>query len=201
MLSLARLARDTNAAVILAHHARKSDGAYRDSSAIGAGVDGIFEMSTDGKDEAVRNVKARARWPVDNYSVRLVGSSYELSSGQLSLDARVLQAIGESPGCSQRDIRRAVSGAPKAVAAAIRGLITSEAVEDQGDKRGMRLHAVSTPQTEPWDGPVLDSGLVGGSVEEEAKTGPAVLRAKPQGLAAKTGQPGCLGDDKDQVEI
>jgi AAA domain len=58
MAGLTRIARDTDAAVLLLHHARRSDGAYRDSSAIGAGVDVIAEMA-DGDDADVRLLRVR----------------------------------------------------------------------------------------------------------------------------------------------
>lgn len=43
---VARVARDSGAGILLLHHSRKSDGGYRDSSAIGASVDALFEMRT-----------------------------------------------------------------------------------------------------------------------------------------------------------
>ena len=45
MRPLVRIARDTNCALVLLHHAGKSEGKYRDSTEIGAAVDVIVEMS------------------------------------------------------------------------------------------------------------------------------------------------------------
>jgi Bifunctional DNA primase/polymerase, N-terminal/AAA domain/Primase C terminal 1 (PriCT-1) len=138
MSRLARIARDTNAAVLVLHHARKSDGAYRDSSAIGAGVDVIVEMA-DGDDAGVRVLRVRGRWHVGDYSVRLLGDQYTLASGELSLDTRVLLHIEAHPGCSQRSVEHAIPARSADVRASIRRLLTAGAVRDNGASGAMRL--------------------------------------------------------------
>jgi hypothetical protein len=139
MTGLTRIARDTDAAVLIVHHARRSDGAYRDSSAIGAGVDAIVEMA-DGPDADVRALRIRARWREGDYSVRLVGTEYKFASGELSLDARVLLHVKGHPGCSQREVRDGVGSRTRDVVAAVRRLLESGAMEDRGTEAGMRLY-------------------------------------------------------------
>jgi hypothetical protein len=139
MTGLTRIARDTDAAVLIVHHARRSDGAYRDSSAIGAGVDAIVEMA-DGQDADVRALRIRARWREGDYSVRLVGTEYKFASGELSLDARVLLHVKGHPGCSQREVRDGVGSRTRDVVAAVRRLLDSGALEDRGTEAGMRLY-------------------------------------------------------------
>ncbi len=158
MSALTRIARDTNAALILIHHARKSDGKYRDSSAIGAGVDAIIEMSVKSGDGNARNLQVRARWRVDDYSIRLVDHRYELISGPL--EARVLQHVSRHPGCSMRALREAVGGRTAAIGEAVEQLIDNEDLENRGDKKSMRLHAVggSQPRNHPHEEVVPDSG-------------------------------------------
>ena len=146
MGALARIARETDTAVILLHHARKSDGQYRDSSAIGAGVDVILEMSEDGQDAAARRVRVKARWQVADYSVRLTdgpdrGGRYELASGEVSLDARVLLYVQEHPGAT-RAVRTGVSGKATAVDAAVVRLLKRAALEDRGGPTGRSLYVV-----------------------------------------------------------
>src|SRR4030095_7624559 len=105
MAALTRIARETNAGVLLLHHARKSDDQYRDSSAIGAGADVLLGLS-EGQDADVRKVKVKARFPVGDYAVRLhpaaysaetedliLGAEYQLAGGDLSLETRVLLHI------------------------------------------------------------------------------------------------------------
>lgn len=141
MAALTRIARETDAAVLLLHHARKSDGAYRDSTAIGAGVDVIALMSEDGQDADVRRIKVKARWAVPDYSVRMMSGRYELSSGEVSLDARVLLHIESHPGTSMRALRSAITGANTAIDAAVSRLIERGALQDHGDATtGRQLH-------------------------------------------------------------
>lgn len=140
MAGLARIARDTGAAVLLLHHARK-DGGYRDSTAIGAGVDAIFEM-TAGDDGTTRRVKGRGRWAIEEFSVRLEGDRYSLAGGDLSLDTRVMLFVKSNPGCSMRQLRDGVSGKGALVDAAARQLLETGVIEDRGDATGKKLHLV-----------------------------------------------------------
>ncbi|MFN2421473.1 MAG: AAA family ATPase, partial [Gemmatimonadota bacterium] len=73
MTRLVSIARDAGPAMILIGHGRKSDGGYRDSSAIGASVDAIIEMH-EGADASERELRAKARWPVENLTIRLCGN-------------------------------------------------------------------------------------------------------------------------------
>ena len=144
MLAFTALARDYDLAVLLLHHARKSDGAYRDSTAVGAGVDVILEMSTPVEDTNARLLKARARWAMSPFTVRYTGHGYELSGGELSLDTRVLLHIERNPGQSGRRLRDVVGGRASDVDAAVRGLIVRGAVvERPGPNRAKLLFAAN----------------------------------------------------------
>lgn len=136
----ALLARQHDAAVVLVHHARKSDGGYRDSTAIGAGVDVVLEL-TEGDEAEVRKVRARGRWTIGDYAVRLAGAAYELASGEISVDARVLLYVEGHPGCSLRELRRAVTARAADVDAALARLEARGAVLDAGEGR----HAYRVP--------------------------------------------------------
>lgn len=116
MNRIGTLAQTSDAAFVLNHHAKKSDGEYRDSTAIGAGVDAILEMRmAPAEGENVRQVKARARSavPASDFKYALVeedGPRLELVDGSLSLEERVQRFVRQHPGCSQRDVRGAVRG-------------------------------------------------------------------------------------------
>src|SRR5690606_23929425 len=56
-------------ASLLLHHSRKSDGAYRDSTAIGANVDVIMEMFGEGDEP--RTLKSRGRFPIPEVRIKL----------------------------------------------------------------------------------------------------------------------------------
>lgn len=89
MSQFTRIARDMDTGVLSLHHARKSDGRYRDSSAIGAGVDVLIEMQP-GAEPSIRKMEVRARWAIGNYAVRLAGNPddntdcwrFELADGE-----------------------------------------------------------------------------------------------------------------------
>lgn len=135
MAALTRLARDNGAALLLLHHARKSDGRYRDSTAIGAGVDLILEMD-EGDGGQVRKVRGRGRWSVEDFSVRLADDRWTLESGELSLDTLVLLHVREHPGASTTSIRGGVRGKARLIDDAIARLVSRGAIVDFGDEKG-----------------------------------------------------------------
>ena len=125
MAAIARTARDTNAALVLAHHTRKSDGRYRDSTAIGAGVDVIVEMRA-GNEPEVRRLQARARWPVEDLTVRLTANGYERAAGGLSIDARKASADLPPPGLTPwANLRRPLGSGGPVGALTLRSVSTS----------------------------------------------------------------------------
>jgi hypothetical protein len=84
MGDLRTLARELNVAVIVLHHARKSDGVARDSSAITAAADVILEQKAQHAD-GVQRITARARWTVPDFAVQLVdGKRYALAAGTVT---------------------------------------------------------------------------------------------------------------------
>jgi hypothetical protein len=157
MARLTRLARKTEAGLVVLHHSRRSDGRYRDSSAIGAGVDAILEMAT-GADASVRTFQVRARWSSAPFAVRLLGIPgdsanplrYDLESGELSIDARVLLFVERHPGCSTRALREGVSGRSRAIQDATQRLLDRGALENRGKEESHKLYAApAVPEPEP----------------------------------------------------
>lgn len=157
---LTRLSRTTRAGVLLLAHARKSDGQYRDSSAIGAGVDVVLEMA-EGDEVDVRKLKAKARWSVQPYRVRLVGQAYELVDGELSLDTRITLYVQGNPRCGTTKIRNHIGGRASDVDAAIQRLVSVGVLVDDGDGHGHQYRypgtgsgtaGLSTPNSLPDNG-------------------------------------------------
>ncbi|CAN5213136.1 hypothetical protein BH18GEM1_BH18GEM1_22470 [soil metagenome] len=196
---IARFARDTGAGVLLLHHARKSDGMYRDSSAIGASVDAIFEMS-EGSGLGVREIRGRARWPVDVFSLRLLGElrdddaplAFELTAGELSLDARVLLFVEARPGCSVRDVRAGVIGGNAAIDRVIAGLLERGPIEDRGDGQGRALHAAARRGGGAVPGAVPDTTAPGENPHGHA-TGAVSARSGGTGCAESPNPRGAVG--------
>lgn len=134
---LTRIARDSGAALLILHHGRKEDGKYRDSTAIGAGVDVILEMR-DGSDAGERRISAKGRWHIEEFTVRLVGVpgaadfGFELATGELSVDARVILFVEREPGCTTRAIRDGVEARAREIDAAIRRLSAQDVMVNTG---------------------------------------------------------------------
>lgn len=135
MARLSRIARDTDVALQLLHHGTKRDGKYRDSTAIGAGVDAILEMS-EGMESSLRKIRARARWQMEDFGFRLVQGEdrprFEVSSGELSLDARVMMYLERNPGTSTRDVRENVEGKTVEISTTLNRLDRDGYVENRG---------------------------------------------------------------------
>lgn len=141
LLRLTALARESGAALLLLHHARKSDGHYRDSGAIGANADAILEMSEVEGDPAARTFRPKARWPMEPFTLRLAGDRYELGGGSVSVETLVLFYVQEHPGCSKRNVRDGVGRKAVEVDAALDRLLRQGLIADEGENAGHRYHA------------------------------------------------------------
>lgn len=129
---LTKVARRSRAALVLLHHSRKSGEGYRDSSAVGANVDLILEMSEANDDPSLRRFRAKARWSVPDFGLRLQGDTYGTESGEVSIDTRVLWFVQTHPGCSKRLVREGVAGANAEIDAALVRLERIGAIENRG---------------------------------------------------------------------
>ena len=133
LLALKRAANESGTAIVAIHHASKKTGRYRDSTAIGAAVDAILEMEPTEDGSAVRRIRARAKWPMAEFCVRLEGDEYLLhASASLGAEARILLYIEEHPGCSKMAVRAAVGGRARDVDSWLTALESRGAVEDRG---------------------------------------------------------------------
>jgi len=95
-------------ASLLLHHSRKSDGKYRDSTAIGANVDIILEMF--GEDDEPRTIKGKGRFPIPEIRVKLEPDGFTIIESAAEFEKRVLAFVEEHPKCSMRDLREGVEG-------------------------------------------------------------------------------------------
>ena len=138
MLRFSRLAHDSGAAVALLHHARKSDGSYRDSTAIGAGVDVILEMRAASGDSTIRHLKAKGRFAVENSSIRFTGTGFELV-GDSGLDRRILRFVAANSDCSKRQVRDGIAGNAQAIGETIDRLLEHAQLENRGGSGGFKL--------------------------------------------------------------
>jgi hypothetical protein len=124
---LTRLARDTEAGVVIVGHGKKSDGEYRDSSSIGAAVDVIASMKDEaGDDDTLRTVTVRGRVPTADFQFRFDGNEFRLVSAsdvspaedistalgkvtaqQADLAQKITDILAKTPGASAKAVRLA----------------------------------------------------------------------------------------------
>jgi hypothetical protein len=149
MARLVRVARKHEAAVWLLHHARKSDGTYRDSTAIGAAVDVLLELRPDQEDPNLRHLKGRGRFEVPNFSVTLTATGFSLASGEMSLEARVLVFVQENSGCSMRDVTKGITGRRDSeISGTVEAMIEAGTLVDRGNGRRRAFHVAESQPAE-----------------------------------------------------
>lgn len=141
---LTSIAHDTGAALVLIHHARKSDGKYRDSSAIGGAVDIIAEVfpPDEESDPTLRRVRPKGRVPARPVDFRFTGESYILaddSAVKPPLDQRIVSLLRDRPGLSANAVVEALRDNREATLSRIRLMIASGGILNDGDSRNMRL--------------------------------------------------------------
>lgn len=150
LMPLVELARSSRAAIIILHHANKSDGRYRGSSAIGAGMDMILEMTKSPDRFEVRLLNPRGRWSVQPFAVRYDGVSAWTLEGDIPRSAAAVQAAkttglqeavfnwlsAQSAPSLVADIRRGVGGKGTDCDAALRALVEAGRVIHLGRRKG-----------------------------------------------------------------
>lgn len=164
MNRLSFVALDYDVAMGILHHANKHDGSYRDSTAIGAGVDAILEMRRDpGQGDNVRKVTAypRSSIRVESYRYRMVGTEgeprMELCDGSLPLEVRILSHVRRHQDCSQRSILDGVRGRKGETLETLEELVEAEEIDR--DSSG-RSHSYRIPENPGGNGPgTVGNGL------------------------------------------
>jgi len=141
MTTLSDLCHHKHVSIILSHHAKKADGKYRDSTAIGANADLILEMFGDDVDPTVRRFEARGRMTVEPFALKFTDEVYEpVGGGHLSIRDRVLRFISQNPGSSKRKIRTAITGTNALKDQATGQLETDGMIENRGSGNGTAWH-------------------------------------------------------------
>lgn len=144
---LTDLSHRTGTSLVLIHHARKADGRYRDSSAIGGSVDVIAEMfiPEPDADPSLRRFRMRGRVAVQGFDLYYVnGNDYELAHGvgsEAPLDVRVYEFVRAHPGCGVRDVRAGVKARSQAVDASLAQQVTDGRLFRYGEKAQARIFA------------------------------------------------------------
>lgn len=142
---LTDLAHQSAVALVIIHHARKADGKYRDSSAIGGAVDIIAEVfpPEENTDPTRRRVRPIGRVPARGVDFRYEAGTYSLVDGsgtvKLPLDQRILNVVGDRPGCSTNDVVQAVGDQRASVLTRIRDMLTKGVLLNDGSDNFAKL--------------------------------------------------------------
>ncbi len=131
-----QLSRDHDCGILLLHHPRRSDDQYRGSLEIAAAVDCLWEMvpPNAGEDPTLRRFRGRARWQVEDFSIRMDSEERFLlgSGGEIPLEARVLMDVRTYPGTSRADQFRRLGGRKATHVAAVNRMLETGAVVERG---------------------------------------------------------------------
>jgi hypothetical protein len=146
--SITDLAHSQSVALILIHHAKKSDGTYRDSSAIGGAVDVIAEIHAPDEfkttDPTRRRVRPIGRVPARPVDFRFNGDVYSLvdvaDTSKAPLDQRIMAVVRDRPGVSGNDVCETIGEQRSATLGRIAALISTGQLRNDGDARRQRLH-------------------------------------------------------------
>jgi len=134
---LVQVSRDHDCAVLLLHHPRRSDGQYRGSGEIAAALDCLLEMGMpqNGEDPTLRRFRGRARWPVEDFTLRMEEHGYVLGSGgPVPVEARVLSGVSMNPGTTRSESYRRLGGRKATHTAAVNALVEADALRDRAGK-------------------------------------------------------------------
>jgi putative DNA primase/helicase len=140
---ISRLAHENHVALILVHHAKKTDGRARGSTAITAGTDVVVEIDVpdEDTDPTRRRVRSVGRVPVEReYHVKFDGDTYTLDSGDAPLDMRITEFIRHHPGTSIKNLRDMVKGRYEDITATVSKLVAGGMILNNGEGRASQLY-------------------------------------------------------------
>jgi hypothetical protein len=152
---LTNLCHRLGCALVIIHHARKADGKYRDSSAIGGAVDIIAEVfpPEENTDPTRRRVRPIGRVPARGVDFRFDGHDYHIidPSGitKAPLDQRILNVIGERPGISSNDVVDAVRDHRRAVLDSLKTMETNRLILNDGTSQWAKWRLATFPKRGP----------------------------------------------------
>ncbi len=144
---LTDLSHQTAVALVIVHHARKADGKYRDSSAIGGAVDIIAEVfppeDCATSDPTLRRVRPVGRVTARSVDFRYDGHEYTLVDPSMQakapLEQRIQFVVRDRPGCSANDVCDAIGDQRAQVLPRIASMIANGLILNDGNANKMRL--------------------------------------------------------------
>jgi hypothetical protein len=153
MQELSLIARETGVGLVVLHHSAKGGG-YRDSTAIGAGVDALVimkpELNDVGEEKEGEGLKrhftCKGRVPmVHAFTTEYLGGYQVLVQSNLPVDQQILRFIGANPHCSGRDVRSAVGCRPQVVVELLAQLEGNGLIHNDGSTAKAKWVTVLVP--------------------------------------------------------
>lgn len=144
--SLTNLAHEYGVALVIIHHARKQDGRYRDSTAIGQAVDVLIEINApdEDRDPSLRKARTRGRVTTHGFSYRYHEHDHEILIASTGTDAplrqRIMVFIAANPGATQNEVVRASCTKREIALSMIDHLLHDGAIVDNGTETRSSLH-------------------------------------------------------------
>ncbi len=133
MRPLARLAQETDCAIVVLHHVRKSDGTVRDSGEIAAAADVLIEMQGPFTG-TTRRLIWRGRYGRGSIALKLEDGAYHVTEErtEASVDAAITNFIAAHPGCTRQAVIDGLGRRAEDIRQSIARLVDAGTVEDRG---------------------------------------------------------------------
>ncbi|MDB4893105.1 MAG: radA, partial [Gemmatimonadetes bacterium] len=125
-------------ALIIIHHATKSTGRARGSTAITAGVDVVceFDIPAEDTDPTLRRIRSVGRVPIPRvYDIRFDGDTYALAvegEGEAPIDERIIAVVTDRPNISANDVCDAVTARRSDVLSRITAMLATGRLRNVG---------------------------------------------------------------------
>lgn len=134
---LSSLAHNKGVALMVVHHARKSDGKSRGSTAITAATDVVCEFwpPDEDQDPTLRRMSSRGRVPlVRQYDMRFSGDTYHLvTNEEAPLEDRIIATVMNRPGINITDLSDAVRTRKETVSRAVMDMLAKGALKNSSE--------------------------------------------------------------------
>ena len=134
---LTDIAHDTNTAMIVVHHANKTSGKSRGSTAITGATDIVCEFfqPDEDADPTRRRVRSVGRVPLIRlYDLKYDGETYHLADGLDSpIEQQIIGVVRDRPGLSMSDLADAISGRRETTLNAIKNMVACRTLENRGE--------------------------------------------------------------------
>lgn len=140
---LTAISHETGAALFVVAHAQKQGQEYRDSTAIGGGVDAVAVMYAPNEDldPTLRRLRVKGRMGNRTVQFRFLGNDYRLDEGrEAPIEQRITTYVQDHPGCSANDTAESVGGNRSLVLTRITAMIAAGQLTDGTGGKGRKLY-------------------------------------------------------------